>query len=278
MKFLKAHTPDEAVRLFGQHPEAIPLAGATDAMVAWNVGRLNGKIILDLSAIDEWKTIQILRNSLKIGSLVTHAEIQRHPVIRKKFSLLAQASSQIGSTQVQNRGTIGGNIANASPAGDTFPPLAVYNALIHTVSFRGPRVLAFLDVFAWVKKTRLHPSELIEAVEIPYPSPVPKRWMFRKVGTRSAMIISKTVAAGLLWMNKDATVNKLRFALGSVAPTVKRLKTAEAFVAGKRLTPDVVEHACRIMADDISPIDDIRSTAEYRLQVSQNLLRSFLKF
>ena len=114
-----------------------------------------------------------------------------------------EACATIGGIQIQNRGTIGGNIANASPAGDTFPPLAVYDARIHVASANGRRVVPFLDIFAGVKKTTLDPGELIEAIDLPFPAHPPTRQFFRKVGTRAAQAISKTVAAGVLWLNAD---------------------------------------------------------------------------
>ncbi|MBI4057158.1 MAG: xanthine dehydrogenase family protein subunit M, partial [Elusimicrobia bacterium] len=122
------------------------------------------------------------------------------------------------------------------------------------------------------------PGELIEAIEIPFLDKKPTRILFRKVGTRAAQAISKTVAAGLLWLKKEGTVQELRFALGSMAPTVRRLKTVESFCLGKRITREVVDRACELLTQDVSPIDDIRSTREYRLRVSQNILRSFLSF
>ena len=131
-------------------------------------------------------------------------------------------------------------------------------------------------MFAGVKKTNLEPGELICAVEIPYLARRPYRQLYRKVGTRAAMSISKTVAAGLLWLEPDRGVRELRFALGSMAPTVRRLKAAEELVKGKRLSPEVAAEACELLRKDVSPIDDVRSTAQYRLHVSQNLLSAFL--
>jgi CO/xanthine dehydrogenase FAD-binding subunit len=265
-----------AVRAYAGRPDAIPLAGGTDFMVAWNLGLLDQRAVLDLSALAAWQRIEPRARGLRIGALVTHAQLVSHPRVRRDFPLLAEACAMIGGVAIQNRGTLGGNIANASPAGDTFPSLAVYAAVVHTVSAEGRRALPFLDVFAGVKKTHLRAAELIAAVDLPAPRPRPTRQLFRKVGTRAAQALSKTVAAGLLWRERDGRVRELRFALGSMAPTVRRLRRVEAFVAGKKTEPDVVEEACRLLAGEVSPIDDVRSTAEYRLQVSANILRSFL--
>jgi CO/xanthine dehydrogenase FAD-binding subunit len=245
-------------------------------MVPWNRGELNDRTILDLSAVQEWRSIRKTEAGLRIGSLATHSELQKDPVLVENFPLLAQAASVVGALEIQNRATLGGNIANASPAGDTFPALTVYEAVVHTVSPHGPRSIPVREVFAGVKKTTLGPCELIASIEIPFPRQKPDRQLFRKVGARAAMAISKTVAAGLLWLEPDGTVKELHFALGSMAPTVRRLRAAEKFVKGKILKPEVVCEACELLKKDVSPIDDWRSTAEYRLRVSQNLLEAFL--
>jgi carbon-monoxide dehydrogenase medium subunit len=277
MRVLRPRTPAEAVRLFGRHPEAQPLAGGTDFMVGWNAGLLNGRTVLDLSPLREWKKIRRTRAGLVIGALVTHAQLRDDTRVRAAFPLLAEAASVIGAAAIQNRGTLGGNIANASPAGDTFPPLAVYEAVVRTVSPGGDRRSRFLNVFEGPKAHTLRPAELIEAVEIPFLPRPPTRQIFRKIGTRAAQALSKTVVAGLLWLDGKGHVEELRFALGAMAPTVRRLRAAEAFVAGRRLTPATVGRAVELLAEDVSPIDDVRSTAAYRLAVSRALLRGFLE-
>jgi xanthine dehydrogenase FAD-binding subunit len=272
---LRPKSAAEALRLLARTPGALPLAGGTDLMVAWNAGELNGRTFVDLTPLG-WSRVRSTRGGLLIGALVTHTALTRHPAVKRRLTLLAEACATVGGAQIQNRGTLGGNIANASPAGDTFPPLAVYEAAVRVVSASGRRAVPFLDVFAGPKRTSLAPGELIESVEVPFPARRPTRQLFRKVGTRAAQAISKTVAAGLLWLQRDGTVEELRFALGSMAPTVRRLREAEAYVRGRRLTPDVVLRAGALLAEDVAPIDDVRSTAEYRLEVSRNLLVSFL--
>ena len=277
MKVLAPRSAREAARLFSKDPKALPLAGGTDLMVAWNAGLLNQRAVLDLSGIAEWRRVLPLREGLRLGALLTHTQLQRSKEVQRRFPLLAEACATIGAAQIQNRGTIGGNIANASPAGDTFPALAVYEAVVHALSSRGSRIIPFPEFFAGVKKTTLTPGELIAAVELYDVDPKPTRQMFRKVGTRAAQAISKTVACGLLWVNPDKTVRELRFALGSMAPTVRRLTHAEELVRGKVLTDDVIAKACELLERDVSPIDDVRSTRPYRLAVSKNLLRNFLE-
>jgi len=277
MTVVSAETPRQAAVALAKNPSIVPLAGGTDFMVGWNAGLLNGRAILDLSGIGAWKKIRRRAGGVAVGALATHTQLQRHPAVRKQFPLLVRACSLIGAAAIQNRGTIGGNIANASPAGDTFPPLAVYEATVHLISANGKRSLPFIEVFAGVKKTNLRPGELIESVELPVPKPAPTRSYFRKVGTRAAQALSKTVAAGLLWLSRDGRVIELRFALGSMAPTVRRLASTEQFLKGQKLTPPSIDRACELLAHDVSPIDDVRSTAEYRLAVSRNMLRQFLE-
>lgn len=275
---MRLHRPRnvrEALVAYARHADAVPLAGGTDFMVGWNAGTANGRLILDLAAIKSWRRVRELTGGVRIGSLATHWQLQHDPLVVKRFPLLVAACATVGGRQIQSRGTLGGNIANASPAGDTFPPLAVYDARVRVVSAAGNRTVPFVDVFAGVKKTTLGPGELIESIDIDFPRK-PTSELFRKVGTRAASAISKTVAAGLLWTKKDGTIRELRFALGSMAPTVRRLRTVEAFVAGKKATKAVVEEAVALLESDVSPIDDLRSTKLYRLEVSKNLLRQFI--
>lgn len=275
MDVRRPKTVEDALRTFARYPEAVALAGGTDFMVAWNAGSHNRRTILDLSSLSAWRRIREIPTGLRIGSLATHWELQNHPAVSSRFSLLALASATVGGRQIQTRGTLGGNIANASPAGDTFAPLAVYEARVRLASAEARRELAFVDVFAGVKKTHLREAELIESVELDYPRRAARQF-FRKVGTRAASAISKTVAAGLLWLRSDGRVREVRFALGSMAPTVRRLRTMEAFLTGRKLSRKVVEDAVSLLEADVSPIDDLRSSRAYRLDVSRNLLRAFL--
>jgi CO/xanthine dehydrogenase FAD-binding subunit len=273
---LRPRSPAEALRLYDAHREALPIAGGTDLMVAWNAGGLAGRTFLDLSPLAAWRRLRFTKDALVAGALATHTELRRHPLVRRRLPLLAEACATVGGVQIQNRGTLGGNLANASPAGDTFPPLAAYEARVGLVSTRGRREVPLEAFFTGVKRTCLAPGELVESVRIPLPARPPTRAVFRKVGTRAAQAISKTVAAGLLWLSRDGRVEELRFALGSMAPTVRRVRQAEAFVKGKRLTREVAQEACALVSADVSPIDDVRSTAEYRLAVSRNLLFQLL--
>lgn len=276
MTVLSPRSDAEALKTYAKFPGAIPFAGGTDLMVAWNLGLLNGRAVLDLSRVAAWRKIQVVSDGVDLGSLTTHVQIQAHPILRKKFPLLVAACATVGAAQIQNRGTIGGNIANASPAGDTFPALAVYEATVRIAAPAGRRAVPIADIFAGVKRTTLKPGELIEAVFLPFVK-TPARGVFRKVGTRAAQSISKTVFAGLIWTAKSGMVEEARLAFGSMAPTVRRLHAAEAFLRGRRLNDVAIAAAAELMSNDVSPIDDIRSTREYRLAASRNLLVAFLR-
>ena len=275
MTVLSPRSAAEAVATYAKIPNALPLAGGTDLMVGWNMGLLNGRPVLDLSRVSEWRKIRAVKEGVELGSLVTHAQIQAHPILRERFPLLVAACATVGAAQIQNRGTIGGNIANASPAGDTFPALAVYEATVRVISASGQRDVAMSEIFAGVKKTTLKPGELIVGVFLPFVRK-PTRGEFRKVGTRAAQSISKTMFAGLLWQTKKGAVEEARLAFGSLAPTVRRLRDVESFLSGRILDEKTAASAAEFLTADVSPIDDIRSTRSYRLTVSRNILRAFL--
>jgi CO/xanthine dehydrogenase FAD-binding subunit len=276
MTVLRPRSVREALTVYARTPEALPIVGGTDLMVAWNLGVLNDRVMLDLARLEDWSRIERTPTGLRVGALVTHAAVQRHAAVRRHFPLLVDGCATIGGVQIQNRGTLVGNVANASPAGDSLPPLAVYDARVHIASASGRRSIPFLDIFAGVKKTTLGPGELIDAIEIPFPAAPPTRQLFRKVGTRAAQAISKTVVAAQLWLAADGTVRDVRVAFGSMAPTVRRLRQVEAFLTGRALTPATIRDAIALVSADVSPIDDVRSTAVYRLTIAQRLLDAFL--
>jgi CO/xanthine dehydrogenase FAD-binding subunit len=196
-----------------------------------------------------------------IGALTTYTEVIRSPLVKRRLPILAEASRWVGSPQIQNRGTIGGNVANASPAGDTLPVLAVAEATVVLRSLDGERRVPIASYYTGYRETAMHPDELIVAIEVP---PVEGRQWFRKVGTRAAQAISKVVMAAV-------RAPRPRIALGSVAPTVVRVPRTEALLAGG----GSLAEAQATLADEIQPIDDLRSTAAYRRQVSANLLAQF---
>jgi CO/xanthine dehydrogenase FAD-binding subunit len=251
----------QLLRETGSEGGLVPLAGCTDLFVALNFGTLGNKRFLDLWPLDELRGIGVNRRMLAVGALATFTQIIRSPLVRRRLPMLVAASREIGGAQIQNRGTLGGNIANASPAGDALPVLAAADALVVLRNADGIRRVPFVEFYTGYRKTVMEPDELIVAVEFP---PVRGEQWFRKVGTRAAQAISKVVMAAV-------RAPEPRIAIGSVAPTVIRARRAEQALAGGASIDD----AARLLLDDITPIDDLRSTADYRRQVAANLLRRF---
>jgi CO/xanthine dehydrogenase FAD-binding subunit len=250
-----------ALKLLRSRGPLIPLAGCTDLYVALNFGTLPGRRFLDLSRLKSLTRIREQGEVLVIGAMATYTDLIRSRLVRRRLPMLVSAATEVGGRQIQNRGTLGGNIVNASPAGDTLPVLAAAEAALVLASADGERRVPFLQFYSGYRKTVLRPDELLVAVEVP---PVEGAQWFRKVGTRAAQAISKVVMAAV----RSASP---RIALGSVAPTVVRLPRAEACLA----SGGGLAEAQRLLAEEIAPIDDLRSTATYRRRVAQNLLARF---
>jgi CO/xanthine dehydrogenase FAD-binding subunit len=255
----------------------IPIAGGTDLFVYLNAGTPpSGRVYLDLWGLDELRGVRADRRGLTVGALTTFSELREHALVRRRFPALAAAAAEIGARQIQNRATLGGNIANASPAGDSLPPLMALGAVVHTRSARGSREIPFAGFFRGYRDLEMAPDELITEIRIPFP-PAGTRQFFRKVGTRRAQSISKVVCAGLLRLDRRGAVDVVHLAYGSVAPVTLRARGAELALLGHRPTPAAVAEARAALCEDISPIDDIRSDREYRLAVAGNLLEQFLR-
>ncbi len=253
----------------------VPLAGGTDVFVYLNAGTPPGTRYLDLGGLRELRGIRAGARSVTLGARTTFREIRDSELLRRRLPSLAAAAAEVGAWQIQNRATIAGNIANASPAGDSLPVLLAHDAIVHVRSVRGPRAVAFADLYTGYRALALEPDELIVAVEIPS-APAGARAFFRKVGTRRAQSISKVVFAGLLGRGRDGRVNHVRLAFGSVAPVTIRAREAEAALLGAAPSAAAAAAARDGVARDLAPIDDIRSSREYRLAVAANVLGQFL--
>jgi CO/xanthine dehydrogenase FAD-binding subunit len=258
--YLRPRDVADAVRLYAEHPPLAcrPLAGGTDIMVMLHAGALQPgpQALLDLWPLGELKGIRRVNGALEIGAAEPYTGIIRSALVREHLPAMAAASQTIGAAQIQNRGTLGGNLANASPAGDTLPVLLAYDATVVT----DRRTIPVGEFFTGYRKTALGAGELIVAVRFPLDG---RTVRFRKVGTRAAQAISKVVVA--------VSVEPARIAAGSVAEVPLRLRTAEAALARGD-----AEGAVAAIAADIRPIDDVRSTAAYRRAVAQNVLRDLL--
>jgi len=255
--YLRPQDIQDAVRLYRTTPGCRPLAGGTDLMVMLHAGALRPepRAVLDLWSLPELKGISRAGDVLEIGAAEPYTGIIRSAEAARDVPALVAAARTIGAAQIQNRGTLGGNLANASPAGDTLPALLAYDAMVVT----DRRTIPIDQFFLGYRKTALQADELITAVRLPLGRDV----VFRKVGTRAAQAISKVVMA--------VSRRPARIAVGSVAEMPLRARAAE-----RALELGDVAGAVAAIADDIRPIDDVRSTAEYRRLVTQNVLRELL--
>ena len=239
----------------------MPLAGCTDVYVNLNFGTLPSKRFLNLWNLDSLRRITMRGKLLSIGALATYSDLIRSPLVRRRIPILAAAAREIGGVQIQNRGTIGGNVINASPAGDTLPVLAVAEADLVLQSASGRRRVPFRSFYTGYRQSVRRPDELLVSVEV---APLSGRQWFRKVGTRAAQAISKVVMAAI-------RADPPRIAFGSVAPTVVRVPRTEEHLA----SGGPIGEAKAILAREIAPIDDLRSSAAYRRRVCENLLERF---
>jgi CO/xanthine dehydrogenase FAD-binding subunit len=254
-----------------------PIAGGTDVMVqiTGELGPLPERMV-DLWRLDELRGIALEGGSIVLGALTTYTEIRRSAICREHVPALVEAAATIGAAQIQNRGTIGGNIANASPAGDTLPVLLAADAQIVVVSVRGERTVPSEAFWTGYRKTALEPDELVLRVVVPLAAG--REIRFRKVGTRRAQAISKVVMA-LAWREhgRAAGWSDVRLALGSVAATPIRAAATEAVLEGSRPTPETADRAVETLAAEIDPIDDVRSTADYRRTVAARVLHRLIR-
>ncbi len=248
----------------------LPIAGGTDVMVLYSAGKLANRKLINIWNIQELRQIEVFPESMRIGAACTYTALREHEVVAREFPLLATAASWTGGIANQNRGTLGGNIANASPAADSLPALLVYDAELTLISERGERCVAYRTFHTGYKQTALAPDELIRSISLP------RRFSgyfshARKVGARNAQAISKVCLAGLGQIAGGA-IRDVRLALGSVAPVPLRLSETEHMLVGKQIEPSLMETVKKRVTQEISPIDDIRSTARYRTAVAANLV------
>ncbi|HYU78968.1 MAG TPA: FAD binding domain-containing protein [Vicinamibacterales bacterium] len=251
----------DALKMMQDEPKLTPLAGCTDVYVNLQFGTASATRFIDLWPLNELRGIAVSRSALRIGALTTYTELIASSAVRRRLPMLVAAAREIGGRQIQNRGTLGGNIANASPAGDSLPVLAAADAVVILASAAGERRVPFTSFYTGYRACIRRDDELITAVEIPRLEG--KQW-WRKVGTRRAQAISKLMLAAVRGPN-------VRLAIGSVGPTVLRLVRTEAALTNS----GSLDEGKRVLAEEVTPIDDLRSTAEYRRRVSLNLLERF---
>jgi CO/xanthine dehydrogenase FAD-binding subunit len=266
---------DAVLQILADSPDRyMPIAGGTELMVALGAGRLQSKKLVSLWNLEELRFIEVTPDAIIIGAGSTFTDIRKHPVIADEFPILAQAASWTGSIANQNRGTLGGNIVNASPAADSPPALLAYDAELTLISTRGPRTLLYRDFHLAYKETDLEPDELLHSIMIlrNYKS---YKIYIRKVGPRNAQAISKVALAAIAHMNLGR-IEDIRVGVASMREYPARLTATEQSLTGKTITPESIAAARAAVLTEVRPIDDIRSTAQYRATVAANLLEEFL--
>ena len=267
----------EAYATMAEAPRPLPIAGGTDVMVGLTaeIGEPPDRMV-DLWRLDALRGIAIEGDHIVIGALTTYTDIRRSALCREHLPVLVEAAATIGAAQIQNRGTIGGNVVNASPAGDTLPVLLATDASFVVGSARGERVVRASVFWPAYRRTALAPDELLVRIRIPLAAGYEVR--FRKVGTRRAQSISKVVMA-LGWRDggDGRGWRDVRLALGSVAATPIRATATEAALESRAPTPETADRAAEVLAAELAPIDDVRSTAEYRRLVAARVLHRFIR-
>src|SRR6266404_5236991 len=283
---MRAHIPSyrlispatlaEALIILGnEEPSWKPFAGGTDLMVLLEADKLPHKNYVNIWSLRELRGIEVTNTHVTLGALTTYTEVQEHAILKTEFPMLCQAAKETGGIAIQNRGTLGGNIVNASPAADSPPALLAYDAELEFVSQEGSRRILYNNFHTGYKQMNLKPGELLRAIRLPRATQTLTHY-YRKVGTRKAQAISKTCFAAVGRVADDHVV-QVRIALGSVAPIPLRCAQTESKLLHKRIDADSLAAARTALAAEISPIDDLRSTRNYRLRVSLNLLEDFLQ-
>ena len=269
---------EEALEILSKYGKEIKIiAGGTDLLIQYydRLYEVNGW--LDLKNISEFKKIKINKNQMIIGAMVTHAQLEKSQDIKKYYPVLSQAAADIGSPQIRNRGTIGGNIVNASPAGDLLSPLMAYDAQFRLLSTQEEKIVPAEDFFLGPKKTILKPAQLLTQIILPLPSErTYGSWI--KVGKRKALVIATITLVLVVKMTEDNKIVKdVRTCLGSVAPTPIEIKEIKKKMAGKNFDQLDFAELGQMVEDKISPIDDVRGTREYRKDVAKEIMINALK-
>lgn len=266
----------EAIALNAAYPDHPVLAGGTDLIVQWRSGVISPGGVIDISHVAELKAISEEEDWVTVGAGATHAEIARSECVVKYIPLLAKACLSIGAVQIQNQGTIGGNIMNASPAGDALPAIMVYDAELCLQDVKGERWIPAKDFFTGYRKTAKGPHELLTRIRFRKQLNRNERSEFYKIGTRRAQAISKVVMC-VRGTADHGAMKDIAIAVGSVAPTVVRAYGTETLIRGRIISEQLIDQARRSIADEVHPIDDVRSTADYRRFVCGSLIARYLR-
>ncbi len=273
--FIRPKTLSELTGVLAETGGCI-LAGGTDIIPKMRRSQFTATTLVDISQLNELRFIREQDGRILIGALTTHQEIGNSALLAEVNPALVAAALTVGCEQTRNRGTLGGNLANASPAADTLPPLLIFDADIHLLGISGKRFIPLNDFLVSPGKTNLNAGELITHVSF---KPLSGAWSvsFMKLGKRNGMAISVVSAAAGIELDPKGKIIKARLCLGSVAPRVVRSPKAEAELIGQHPSPEVLERASQVGLEEIAPISDVRSTAEYRRHSAVIIARRVLE-
>lgn len=260
--FAAAHSLEEACQLLAQTGGKV-IAGGTDIIPQMRDGRFHASTLVDLSRLDDLSYIKMVGDDIAIGAMTTYTTMRHSPLLQTAAALLVETSGLVGGVQTQNRGTLGGNIANASPAGDMLPPLLALDAVVDLVSSTGARSQSLASFLCGPGQTTLAPGEIIHQVRFK-PLLPETRSIFMRLGNRQGMVISVVSVAVVLKLDTNNFISDVRIALGAVAPTAIRCRAAEEILREQRLNADLIAAAATIAAAACQPIDDVRASAHYR--------------
>ena len=277
--YLEAHTVPEAISLAGQHEGTRIVAGATDVLVRWRQGVWQPQYVLSIKRIPGLDGVSYSpETGLNLGTLVAVRTLERHPLIRQHYPALTQAATTFAGVQIRHLATIGGNVCNASPSGDTLPALLAYGAECRLVGPAGERLVPLESFWLGPGRTVLQPAELL--VELRLPPPLPHTGaLYIKHSPRSAMDIAAVGVAAVVSLDgQEGVCREVRIALGAVAPTVVRARSAEALLRGQRPDTERIQQAARAAMEEARPIDDIRGTAHHRRAIVEALTRRTLHY
>jgi len=266
----------EALDAKHTHPEARALAGGTDLFAQWQAGVAKPDTVIALERVHDLREIVVERDGVRVGAGVSHARLVREHEIAHTFPALAEAAQTVGAPAIRAMGTIGGNIANASPAADLPPALLAYDAQVMLASLRGTRSVPVSTFFVAYRRVDLAPDELIAAIWLPRPAPGTHA-RYLKVGTRAAQSIAKVALGAAVRLDDHGVIVHARMAAASVAAMPVRLAAVEDALVGMRLDAAAIGAAVAAAQASVAPIDDVRSTAEYRQRVLGRLVERFLR-
>lgn len=277
----EVHTPEsveDALNFLAAHGDEgwTPLAGGTDLMVGIDHGKESRRKWLNLSPLQrQLGQIQQMDGEIRLGGMVSMTQIRHSDLLADECPILPEAAATVGALQIQNRATIAGNICNASPAGDTLPVWLAMDATVELASTKGTREIPYREFATGYRQTKRRSDELVIALRLPVLGLKGWRMAFRKVGTRAAQAISKVVFAGVAKLDDQGRYEDMRLAFGSMAATTLRARAAEQLAIGQAPSLALGEQIGEALFEDLSPIDDVRSTAEYRRMAARNIARAF---